>query len=128
MALATHSFLTWAAQALPASPLPGVVAYNFNIAESATAFEVEIVGSSYFDPGNSDWACEEGWTSRPSKYIAPFTTVGKEWQPFLESIGAAIRELSESEQPGAKTMRSAQAVTVGFVDGELVRVTGERDV
>jgi len=127
MSSASDSFNSWAARALPVSAPAGVLAYNFNIAEAASGFEIEVVGSSYFDRGNTDWACEERWTSRPLKYVAPYADAGRDWKPFLAWVAGVVRAYIESGLPGAETLKQAQAVTAGFVDGELVIVTG-RDV
>lgn len=123
------SFQSWAAQVLPASPLPGVVAYNFNIVETFSAFEVEVVGSSHFDPQSSDWGCEEAWTSRPMRYVALYAEAGRSWEQLLKSAAASVKEFVSTELPGAETLlRCAEAVTVGFVDGELVQVVGRHNV
>lgn len=127
MPLSFNSFCSWAAGVLPAVPVEGVVAYNFNIAESAEAFEVEVVGSSYFDPGNPDWACDEAWTSRPSKYLVSYLDAGRSWEAFQDWVAAAVRGVCASGSNAANTLNAAVAVTVGFVDGELTTVGG-RDV
>jgi hypothetical protein len=124
MSLAFDSFIFWATEAIPASAPAGVLAYNFNIAQSFNGFELEVVGSSYFDRGNSDWACEEAWTSRPHKYVVSYAEAGREWEPFLAWAAAAVCKFIESGLPGTDTLKQAHAVTVGFVDGELVIVAG----
>ena len=127
MPLSCDSFISWAARVLPASAPTGVLAYNFNIAEATAGFELEVIGSSSFDRENSDWVCEEAWTSRPHKYVVAYAEAGRDWEPFLAWAATAVRKFIESELPGADTLRKAHAVAVGFVDGELVVVAG-RDV
>ena len=112
-------------QGLAASlPESGVVAYNFNIAETLDAFEIELVGSTYFDAASADWACEEAWTSRPSRCLIPYAEVGRQWEPFLGSLSSSLREVLSSRSFGTRRLWQADAVTVGFVDGDLVRVGG----
>jgi hypothetical protein len=121
------TFRSWLSQAAPPSSIQAVVAYNFNIAETIDAFEVELVGSSWYDPDDSDWVCEEDWTSRPSRYVAHYAEAGRVWEPFLDWVVASVREYASGTLPGAETLRQARAVAVGFVDGNLTLVVGGGD-
>jgi hypothetical protein len=123
-----RAFHTWLSEVVPLVQPPGVVAFNFNIAQGPTGFEVELIGSPTFDPNNSDWACEEAWVSRPRTFAASYAEFGKEWEPFLEWARRCLQSFVTGEGPKAQTLRSAEAVTVGFVDGELVLVAGVRVV
>jgi hypothetical protein len=116
------AFHAWLSGVVPPELPAQVIAFNFNIAQTAVGFEVELIGASKYDPDNSDWACEETWTSRPKVFAVSYAESGKEWQPFLEWASRAVREFVEGTAPNASTVRKAQAVTVGFVDGELLLV------
>ena len=50
---------------------PGIVAFNFNIAEAIDGFVIEICGAAAFDPDDPDWACDESWDCRPSQFEIP---------------------------------------------------------
>jgi hypothetical protein len=117
-------FHAWLKQVLPDPPIPGVVAYNFNIAETLDSFVIEIVGSTSYHPSNSDWACEETWTSRPHQFLCAFTEVGRQWEPFLLEVRGWVKEFFDTLPPQATALLNARAVTVGFVDGGLVEVRG----
>lgn len=123
----TDTFQAWLRLVLPPTSVEGVVAYNFNIAETSDAFVIEVVGSSHYDPTDADWACEEVWTSRPYEFRAPYSDVGRQWEPFLGQVCASVRDFLGKRPSGSAALLEAQAVTVGFVDGELVRVGGVSD-
>ena len=61
------SLLTdWLNETVPLFPPPGVVAWNFNIAETGSDYVIELIGASGYDAQDPDWACPpEAWTSRP---------------------------------------------------------------
>jgi hypothetical protein len=104
-----------------------VVAYSFNIAESADAFVVELVGSSFYYAGNSDWACDEAWSCRPNKFQSSFAESGKAWQRFLAEVCGAVGSFLHQRGPEFPGLANAQAVAVGFVDGELTLLKGGTD-
>jgi hypothetical protein len=115
-----HEFNEWLEEALPDIPPGDVRAYNFNIAERVDDFVVEIVGAPAYDPSNSDWACEESWSCRPSEFSLPHTDVGAQWKPVEELVVRFVREfLMNSIALKAQWLRDADAVAVGFVDGDL---------
>lgn len=119
-----ETFQAWLRLVLPPSSIEGVVAYNFNIAKTSDAFVIEVVGSSSYDPAAADWACEEVWTSRPYEFKAPYSEVGRQDEPFLGQVCASVKDFLGRHRAGSVALLEAQAVTVGFVDGELVRVGG----
>ena len=121
------AFDAWLTSIAPRSPLSGVVAYNFNIAESADAFVVELVGSSYYDADDPDWACDETWTSRPSEFRAWYTESGTAWEPFLNEVCGAVESFMSGSVGSRTALAQAEAVTVGFVDGDLIVVKGGAD-
>ena len=121
------AFNQWLASVAPRSPLEGVVAYNFNIAQSSESFVVELVGSSYYDAADPDWACDETWTSRPSEFQSSYAVSGEAWEPFLREVFGAVKSFLVSGAGAASSLARAEAVTVGFVDGELLVVKGGAD-
>lgn len=122
------TFHAWLSQVAPRASIPTVIAYNFNLAETIDAFEVELVGSSWYNPIDSDWVCEETWTSRPSQYVALYAETGRDWEPFLKWVVTSVHEFVSGASPGSETLRQAQAVAVGFVDGNLTLVVEGGDV
>ena len=116
------SFEDWLASVLPQSPLPGVVAYNFNMAECGD-WIVEVVGASSYSATEHDWCCPpEAWTCRPSEYILSRDAL-PDWQRALEHVVRRVSKfIQQSPLPGAVVLRHSQAVCVGFVDGDLTPV------
>ena len=119
-----HAFNEWLGEALPSVPPEDVRAYNFNIAERVDDFVVELIGAPAYDPNNSDWACEESWSCRPSEFSLPHNDVGSEWKPVEELVVRFVREfLTHSAELKAQWLRDSDAVAVGFVDGDLIVVS-----
>lgn len=64
-----QTFEQWCIAVLPKAPVPGVVAYNFNLAECGD-WIVEVIGASTYDVQDREWSCPpEAWTCRPSEFI-----------------------------------------------------------
>ena len=72
------SFYNWLEDAL--KKLPGnVEAINFNLYDDGdNKWSVELVGSSTFDENNSDWACNEVYTTRENPYVLTKRVTGKQ--------------------------------------------------
>lgn len=119
------AFDEWLASVAPRSPLAGVVAYNFNIAQSPDSFVVELVGSSWYDADDADWACDEAWTSRPSEFRTSYAESGQDWEPFLNEVCRAVGSFLSEHAGSHPGLALAEAVTVGFVDGDLILVNGK---
>lgn len=117
-------FTDWLDETVPTSPPPGVVAYNFNIAETGADYLVELIGASTYDPQDPDWACPpEAWTSRPSRVAIPYSTFDSNWERALTEIVASVRAfLTTSDSSAANVLRQSQAVCASFVDGDIVQV------
>jgi hypothetical protein len=99
--------------------MPDVVAVNVNLYENPP--RADLVGATHYDAVDSDWACEE--TFRASEwhdFAAGVFAHGCE--EALTSIVAALRAYFASERPGAIRLRTGRTVTVGFVEGNLVRI------
>jgi hypothetical protein len=121
-ALSYQSIEAWLTAVLPIAPPPKVIAYNFNLSEGG-GWVVELIGSSAYDAKNKDWACPpEAWTSRPSEYLVDYDEASN-WQAALDHVVVQVTKfLQTSTLPGAKVLKSAQAVCAGFVDGELTQI------
>jgi hypothetical protein len=111
---------------MSSAAVDGIGAYNFNIAEAPEGFVIEVVGSTYYDPMNADWACEEAWTSRPYEFFVPYADVGRERESFLANVCASVKDFIAQRPPEAAALLKAEVVTVGFVDGDLVTVAAGR--
>ena len=109
------AFDQWLIEALPDSTPGGVVAYAFNLAEDPTEYVVELIGASSFDHEDSDWACDEQWTSRPATFEFNRDSTG-DWMAALDLTKSFILSFMSSH---TTILQQSQAVAVGFVDGDL---------
>lgn len=118
----TLSFDAWLASVLPATTPPGVVAYCFNMLDS-DVWIVEVIGASSYDVDDEDWCCPpEAWSAEPAQFFISRDTVPT-WEEAQEYVAAGVAAyLKQGDRPGAAVLRQAQAVCVGFVEGNLVRV------
>ena len=112
-------FREWTDKVL-AGPLPdGIAAFHFNIYESATAHDIELVGCPTYDASNSDWACDDIFMSARPRFSIPHEISGGSWQRGLDIASAQVRTYLNGGSPGSARLRASAAVSIGFVDGDL---------
>lgn len=111
-------FFAWIDGAVCQAPRADVVAFCFNLYEATDSFHVQLVGSSRFDQDDRDWACDEVYTTGEDVFVLPHSVASSEW---TEGFDVAKRWISEYLRcgPHAALLRSACAVAVGFVDGDI---------
>lgn len=116
----------WLVCVAPATLPANVVAFNFNMAECGD-WIIELIGASRYDPDDEDWSCPpEAWTSRPGQLTIPRSVGGATWEQAQMYVAREVaRFLRSSSTPQAEALRSAQAVCIGFVDGNLEKVWPE---
>lgn len=93
-----------------------IVAFCFNLYEDADdKWSVELIGTGSFDKEDSDWPCDEVFTTRES----PLTW--KERMTWEDCLHVVETHLSNYLQNGkySKLLLSKQGVGYGFVDGDL---------
>lgn len=103
----------------PALP-EGIKAFCFNLyedAEDAHLFAFQLIGAPSYDPMMPDWACEEVYST--GEYLFLHRSVS--WETCLEDGEALIRRYLNLGLYRSKLL-AADAVAVGFVDGDLVAV------
>ena len=102
-------------------PSDSVIAYNIGLFETPTGYSAYLVGASTFDEQDGDWACEEVFT--PSERYFPLSLLEPQtWDVVLAQVIEAPRRFLRSKAGEDSFFARAKAVTVGFDDGELVRV------
>ena len=119
----TEQFEGWLEQAFASEVSSDVKAFSFNLFEPAfvdgVKFGVEVVGSSEFDPGNADWACEEIWSPKQRQLNIPVAFSGETWEQCLEAIkSVGVTTLGKHSREAA-CLKSRLGVGVGFVDGDM---------
>ena len=118
-------FVAWIERAM-VKPMPaGLVAFNFNLAEAFQKFQAELIGASRYDPGDSDWACDAESVSDPRFFDLPHSVVGTEWQRVQQLVANFATNYIRNA-PESSPLRTAIAVTIGFVDGELTQIWPEQ--
>ena len=103
------------------TPPASVVAFNIGLFEAENGFSAYLVGAERYDANDGDWACDEAFTAR-ERYLALPLGRDVKWQRVLELIADAARRFLASTEGSASFLAKARAVTVGFDDGDLVRV------
>jgi hypothetical protein len=108
-------FGKWIYEAVKAGVPDNAAAFCFNLYESDddNKFDVQLIASPSFDENDSDWACEECFTTGEELY----TVTADDWEGALETVGRMIEKLvSEKELPAVFDNRR---IAYGFVDGDL---------
>ena len=113
----TLIFSNWVEKQIRLAP-NDICAFVFNLYEERGAFSVEIVGAKAFSSDNPDWACREDFVPSPRRrWSIPMELSGSNWESCLAALQLDIRELLEMGKIGR--LVSAEAVALGFVDGDL---------
>lgn len=115
--LTYHQFENWLDAAMNRSIPAEVVAFCFNLYEDAgKKWTLELIGASSFDENDSDWACDEVFTTRDY----PLTWhEDSEWKLVLGKSEQIIKEYLE-KGIYRKELKGRQGLAIGFVDGDLV--------
>ena len=110
-------FQTWLEKQLE-KPIPTeVVAFNFNLyEEDETEFDVQIVGCPSYDADDSDWACNDIFSSEEDLFH--FTAT--DWETALEDFQAILENYLASGVKNALT--DSKYIAMGFVDGDLIPI------
>ena len=113
-----NSFTDWMTDSLSSELPNGIVAFNLNLYEDNDSFHVQLIGASTFNEADSDWACDEIFSTEESLFSVSHTITGNTWQDGLSFIkNLLIQYLDNGEK--SSILRSAQAVAIGFVDGDI---------
>lgn len=115
-----NSFEKWLNPILTENSFVGVKAFNFNLYEDYNdddniVFTVQLIGVSSYDADNPDWACEEVFSTGENLFQIPDCD---DWEVCLEIFQKLIEEFLEKSDY-ANTLLKSDAVTYGFVDGDL---------
>ena len=115
--IAYIKFATWLDSVLQMNIPSDVVAFCFNLYEDADKkWTLELIGASSFDKDNSDWACDEVFTTREN----PLSwNDKKEWKEVLSESEAIIKEYLKKGKY-RKELKERRGLAVGFVDGDLI--------
>jgi hypothetical protein len=95
-----------------------VAAYNFNLYEHEDAFAIQLIGASRFDESDSDWACDEVFSSGEDLFELPHSIVSADWREGLRHATGLVEQYLERGKL-APRLKLSQAVGIGFVSGDL---------
>ena len=115
--LSYYQFENWLDTAMNRNISTDVVAFCFNLYDDAgKKWTLELVGASSFDANDSDWACDEVFTTRDNPLI---WYEDSEWELVLGKSEQIIKEYLE-KGTYRKKLKERQGLAVGFVDGDLI--------
>lgn len=93
-----------------------IEAICFNLYEdSENQWSAELVGTDSFDEEDSDWACDEVYSTREFPYVIK---IKSDWKAIEKLFTDYISDYLDHGKYSAK-LKQYNAVAVGFVDGDL---------
>lgn len=102
------------------SPDESIIAFNFGLFETPNGYTIYLVGSTYYDEEDDDWACEEDFV--PAKKYCELPTSDFSHLKFdavQEKLSAILISFMETEVFNNSFLSKATAITIGFDDGNL---------
>jgi hypothetical protein len=111
-------FQAWVDRALSVGVPDEARAFSFNLNEHVDCFAMELVGCPFYDPLRQHWVCLEAFASRDIQFRMPHGVVGSSWQGGLAAGVELVKGYLRVCHPRHRFHR-AEAITVGFVDGDL---------
>lgn len=103
-------------------PPADVIAFNVGLFQTDSGYTAYLTGSRAYDPDDDDWACDEAYAPTERYCPLPAATKGATWKDIHDRIAEELRTFLASPVGQASFLGRATAVTVGFDDGDLVRV------
>jgi hypothetical protein len=105
------------------SEKPGsdIVAYNFGLFEGENGYVTYLIGSTEYDEEDPDWACNGDFVPK-RKYFELSGSADADWQEIQTIVEAFVKQFISAPDCQASFLSTAQAITVGFDDGDLVKV------
>ncbi|CAM3502123.1 hypothetical protein EDM52_22030 [Brevibacillus invocatus] len=112
-------FSNWLNHILEQEIPKGIKAFNFNLYEgSGETYDIHLIGSDEFDEDDSDWACTDYFSSEEDIFSIKRSGDIQHWEQGLNYITMLVeRYLKEGEF--ANILKSASAIGIGFVDGDI---------
>jgi hypothetical protein len=102
-------------------PPPAIVAYNIGLFQSPEGYCAYLSGATRYSEEDPDWARDDTYTP-VHRYCVLGDLGGRDSSEVRRSVVESVRSFLGSPAGGASFFARAQAVTVGFDDGDLVAV------
>lgn len=102
----------------------GIAAINIGLFESEEGYCAYMTGSENYDEDDDDWACDIDFEPA-CKYLSltdalPESLSG--WEDVFDYVVTALRAILTQEEIKELPLFKGRVVTVGFDDGELLRI------
>jgi hypothetical protein len=118
----TSAIGTWLEEvARDEKPPPGIVAYNIGLFQSPEGYCAHLSGAARYSEDDPDWSRDDTYTPA-HRYCVLGDLGGRDSDEVRRSVVESVRSFLGSPAGGASFLARAQAVTVGFDDGDLVPV------
>jgi hypothetical protein len=109
----------WLDRVVPRRLPKDVAGFSFNLTGASDyGYDLELVGTPSYDPNDSDWACDDIWTADPCRFDLSGDNPATDWEVALARVIALVKSYIEVGK-GRAVLRAADAVGVGFTDGDL---------
>lgn len=103
-------------------PESSIIAYNFGLFQMEEGYTIYLTGSKVFDEDDSDWATNNDFEPK-QKYLELSSEFKKEnWEVLLQKMSKSVSLFLESKIGLKSFLSDAKAITIGFDDGDLIRI------
>lgn len=94
-----------------------IVALCFNIYED---YGLELIGSTWFDEDDEDWACDDDTSFIPAQRSCPGFQLSEsiQWEEVQEIVVAILKDLVK--ELADLPLFQVEHIATGFVDGNLI--------
>ncbi len=97
------------------------IAFNVGLYETEGGFAMYLYGSEEYDADDPDWACGEPYAPEPQYLVLGYKELKTEdWEKFLDQAVEVVKAYLNRHPDDS--IFSKRIVTVGFDDGDLIRV------
>ena len=123
-----EEFAQWLDNLLENNDMPAETkAFCFNLYEESETdhiYGIQLIAADHFDENDPDWACDEVWSSEEDIFTVDTSDEDDTgWKHAQDLFTEMVNEYLESGS-FSKILKSAEAVAIGFVDGELELLAG----
>jgi hypothetical protein len=114
----------WLGRLLVAQPPPpNIVAFNVGLFETQDGYCAYLSGATRFDASSDNWALEDAYAPSQREFPIPKSLYSfSSWEDALSQVQGAVKRALGHTVLKQSALARAQAVTVGFDDGDLERV------
>ena len=97
-------------------------AFNFGLFQTPNGYSIYLIGSTIFTEDNDDWAGEEDFAPREKYFELPSNFKDKNWKELEDFVKELVIDFINSEDFQKTFLARTVAITVGFDDGDLIRI------